>query len=106
MENEEIRQYRRSNGYNNVEDVRKLPKTLPKKDKTGPQGKGPRTGRGLGDCPKLNENKMFMDWTLDAEPLAWILERSLEWLHDRGYLNEEGNKFHSRFWEEWIKEKD
>ena len=22
------------------------------KNKTGPQGKGPRTGRGLGDCPK------------------------------------------------------
>jgi hypothetical protein len=22
------------------------------RDKTGPEGKGPRTGRGLGDCPK------------------------------------------------------
>jgi len=23
---------------------------MPNKDGTGPQGKGPRTGRGLGDC--------------------------------------------------------
>jgi hypothetical protein len=23
---------------------------MPKQDKTGPQGKGPRTGRGLGKC--------------------------------------------------------
>jgi hypothetical protein len=27
---------------------------MPNKDKTGPQGKGPRTGRCLGDC-KENE---------------------------------------------------
>lgn len=27
---------------------------MPNKDKTGPEGKGPRTGRGLGDC-KENE---------------------------------------------------
>lgn len=24
---------------------------MPKKDGTGPCGKGPRTGRGMGDCP-------------------------------------------------------
>jgi len=23
---------------------------MPKLDKTGPEGKGPRTGRGMGDC--------------------------------------------------------
>ena len=23
---------------------------MPRRDKTGPEGKGPRTGRGLGDC--------------------------------------------------------
>ena len=23
---------------------------IPRKDKTGPEGKGPRTGRGLGPC--------------------------------------------------------
>ena len=23
---------------------------MPRKDKTGPEGKGPKTGRGLGDC--------------------------------------------------------
>ncbi len=25
-------------------------KYMPNRDKTGPQGKGPRTGRGMGDC--------------------------------------------------------
>jgi len=25
---------------------------MPQKDGTGPEGKGPRTGRGKGDCPK------------------------------------------------------
>lgn len=25
---------------------------MPRKDKTGPEGKGPKTGRGLGDCTK------------------------------------------------------
>ena len=25
---------------------------MPLGDGTGPQGKGPRTGRGLGNCPK------------------------------------------------------
>ena len=24
---------------------------MPNNDKTGPTGEGPRTGRGLGDCP-------------------------------------------------------
>lgn len=31
---------------------------MPNKDGTGPQGKGPLTGRGLGDCPK---NKSSLD---------------------------------------------
>jgi len=25
---------------------------MPRRDKTGPRGKGPRTGRGLGGCKK------------------------------------------------------
>ena len=25
---------------------------MPKQDKTGPEGKGPKTGRGLGNCKK------------------------------------------------------
>lgn len=30
---------------------------MPSRDGTGPDGKGSRTGRGLGDCdPKPNEN--------------------------------------------------
>ena len=28
------------------------------KDKTGPEGRGPRTGRGLGNCPS-NDNARF-----------------------------------------------
>jgi len=27
---------------------------MPQGDKTGPEGKGPRTGRGLGDCEPDN----------------------------------------------------
>jgi len=27
------------------------------RDKTGPEGEGPRTGRGLGDCPEPTEDK-------------------------------------------------
>ena len=27
---------------------------MPNKDKTGPQGEGPKTGRGLGDCGNKN----------------------------------------------------
>ena len=30
---------------------------MPNKDKTGPQGKGPKTGRGAGNCVTLDENK-------------------------------------------------
>lgn len=29
---------------------------IPQEDQTGPEGKGPRTGRGLGDCPEPNED--------------------------------------------------
>ena len=25
---------------------------MPQKDGTGPEGKGPRTGRGMGNCPE------------------------------------------------------
>mgnify|MGYP005620851103 CR=1 FL=1 len=30
---------------------------MPRFDGTGPAGKGPRTGRGLGRCPKSSEKK-------------------------------------------------
>lgn len=31
---------------------------MPRFDKTGPRGEGPRTGRQMGDCePKTNENE-------------------------------------------------
>lgn len=30
---------------------------MPQKDRTGPEGKGPRTGRGKGDCPPQNGGK-------------------------------------------------
>ena len=29
---------------------------MPNNDKTGPEGKGPRTGRNLGDCNDSNDN--------------------------------------------------
>jgi len=30
---------------------------MPRFDKTGPQGKGPRSGRGLGPCGKGTQNE-------------------------------------------------
>jgi len=30
---------------------------MPNRDKTGPQGQGPRTGRGRGNCARPNQNK-------------------------------------------------
>ena len=30
---------------------------MPQGDKSGPEGEGPRTGRGLGDCPKPNDSE-------------------------------------------------
>lgn len=30
---------------------------MPRYDKTGPDGKGPRTGRGEGDCPPDKKNQ-------------------------------------------------
>ena len=29
---------------------------MPQNDQTGPEGKGPRTGRGAGDCPEPSED--------------------------------------------------
>jgi len=29
---------------------------MPNRDGTGPRGKGPRTGRGLGNCPPLEDS--------------------------------------------------
>ena len=52
------------------------------------------------------ETKEFMDWVLDEEDLAYILDRCLEWLTDKGYLNKKGQGFAEKFWEEYIHEKD
>ena len=30
---------------------------MPRQDKTGPAGKGPRTGRGMGNCQPTNSPK-------------------------------------------------
>lgn len=30
---------------------------MPNRDGTGPKGKGPRTGRGLGDCPESSAER-------------------------------------------------
>ena len=39
---------------------------MPRRDKTGPEGEGPKTGRGLGDCDgSLAKKKKDQDETLD-----------------------------------------
>lgn len=43
---------------------------MPNRDGTGPQGEGPKTGRGLGNC-KLTETKVDM-------LIEWIKEHSSE----------------------------
>lgn len=30
---------------------------MPNRDGTGPRGKGPRTGRGMGNCPKPKKQR-------------------------------------------------
>lgn len=30
---------------------------MPQRDKTGPQGKGPKTGRGMGNCTSQTDQK-------------------------------------------------
>lgn len=35
---------------------------MPRLDKTGPEGKGPKTGRGLGDCNKNASKEMPRGW--------------------------------------------
>ncbi|MBN1312306.1 MAG: DUF5320 domain-containing protein, partial [Anaerolineae bacterium] len=35
---------------------------MPGRDRTGPQGAGPRTGRGLGDCGGTPVNPGFGFW--------------------------------------------
>jgi len=30
---------------------------MPNRDKTGPQGEGPKTGRGMGDCENKNDKQ-------------------------------------------------
>jgi len=30
---------------------------MPQGDMSGPEGKGPRTGRGLGDCPESDNSE-------------------------------------------------
>ena len=32
---------------------------LPNRDGTGPEGRGPKTGRGLGDCPPTSNVKRY-----------------------------------------------
>lgn len=35
---------------------------MPRFDKTGPQGNGPKTGRGLGHCDKKTSDDMPRNW--------------------------------------------
>lgn len=34
---------------------------MPNRDGTGPDGKGPRTGRGLGNCPPVRSTQEAQD---------------------------------------------
>jgi len=45
---------------------------MPRFDKTGPQGKGPKTGRGLGDCDSNTPSK---EETSQQRPLRRLLGR-------------------------------
>lgn len=36
--------------------------TMPNKDWTWPNGQGPKTGRGLGNCPKSDSNQSNTSW--------------------------------------------
>ena len=38
---------------------------MPNKDGTGPEGEGPLTGRGMGDCEAPEESKEEVQTTLD-----------------------------------------
>ena len=38
---------------------------MPNRDGTGPQGGGPKTGRGLGNC-NTNDNKKWQGWVVAA----------------------------------------
>lgn len=52
----------------------------------------------------LDHYEKFMDWVLDKGEFAEILDRCLEWLRDRDYLNEHGQKFAKEFWETYIQQ--
>ena len=41
---------------------------MPRFDKTGPQGKGPKTGRGLGDC----DDKKSSQSTSSQNNESWL----------------------------------
>lgn len=40
---------------------------MPQFDKTGPEGKGPRTGRGMGDCSPQNGTSAQRDAVSSSE---------------------------------------
>jgi len=48
---------------------------MPNQDKTGPRGKGPRTGRGLGQCSELDKTLILAELIQKAEPQLGSGER-------------------------------
>ena len=42
---------------------------MPKFDKTGPTGKGPKTGRGLGRCPETSSNNSNVRYGLGRKQI-------------------------------------
>ena len=49
-----------------------------------------------------DEIKSFMNWTMDIEEYAEILDRALEWLGDSDCLNKKGKTFAFKFWKEFV----
>jgi len=56
---------------------------MPNKDGTGPRGKGPRTGRGRGDCPKKTEGMKQLEnkVKLLSEDLCYKLDKTMLGTH-------------------------
>ncbi len=49
---------------------------MPNRDGTGPEGKGPMTGRGMGDCViRLTSSKQELDFLMNQ---AQLLQTQLE----------------------------
>lgn len=52
---------------------------MPRLDRAGPLGRGPMTGRGMGDCPRFVSQEYATGWqNLSVEKRLEILEKDKE----------------------------